>query len=159
MLTLVIDPLRVVWKIRRSIDPNAATMLDRPPVAGAFVDIQNSFVHLMEQWLRDSCPPVRRLAFGGKVMLDRETREEAYDLLGQFLRPYVTVDRNTYELQYRINRKRPHDNAGRWFDDKSTGHLVGHPDRHSTAHLDSRGVASGFTDSPYIQRLLCSVRH
>lgn len=97
---LIIDPLKLAWKVDFLPDPESPTIF-----IGDFPETRDWFSELMQQWLAGPCPQIKRLAFAAKVMLPTESREKAYELLNDYL-PFVDVDPNTREFLYRINRPR-----------------------------------------------------
>jgi hypothetical protein len=97
---LHIDPLRIIWKADWLPDPNQSR-----PFIGQFNEVESWMTGLMEPWLRDSAPALKRLGFAAKVLLPTENREGSYAQLSRLLQS-VDVDPSALELMYRINRPR-----------------------------------------------------
>ena len=101
-LTLEIDPFRVIW----TASPQVAS--DNPPEdipnLGSVFDRRDWMIGLMSQWLEDS-PPIKRLAFAGKLLQFVDSRDEAYRRMNGYL-PGVEVDPDTTDFMYRVNRPR-----------------------------------------------------
>ncbi len=87
-----------------SVDPGEG--VTRPPDVGPYDEVREWFSLLMLEWLRDHAPPIKRLAFVGKLMQWTNSRDESYQCLDRLL-PAVEVDPSASEFQYRINRPRP----------------------------------------------------
>ncbi|MEX2174144.1 MAG: hypothetical protein WD872_07265 [Pirellulaceae bacterium] len=104
-LFLTIDALRVKWTLGPLVKISAADGVGAVPFAGPFPETCGRFSSLMARWLNDSCPPIRRLAFGAKLLIPTEGREPSYELLDRWLSA-VKVDQSSTDFQYRINRKR-----------------------------------------------------
>jgi hypothetical protein len=64
-LRLVCDLSRISWAIGAHIRPDEN--IDSPPLVGPFGQAIEWFSPLMERWLSESCPPVKRIAFVGKL--------------------------------------------------------------------------------------------
>jgi hypothetical protein len=105
-LTLGIDVVRIYWALSPLLDAGNPDIMNGPPITGTFQETRAALDQLVGNWLRADCPPVKRLGFAGRVMLPATSREESYTYLGQFLKPHVQVDPDSFELLYRINRKR-----------------------------------------------------
>jgi len=102
-LSLSIDLLRIQWSMAPRIDPSVAQ--DQPPTLGQFIERQNWFTGLMNEWLVQ-CPPVKRIAFAGTLLQPVQDHAEGYRRLDQYLR-CVDVDPNSSDLMYRVNRRSP----------------------------------------------------
>lgn len=104
-LKMQIDLLRTVW-IRGAIAPDepAAILTTGIPNLGDFREACDDFRELMHRWLLTDCPPIYRLSFAGHFLQKQESREAAYEKLGEYL-PFV-LDPQATEFLYRINRKR-----------------------------------------------------
>ena len=93
---------RIDWRLGHN--PRSAPQ--RLPVIGAYDDWKKNFGQLMGKWVA-SCPAPHRLAYGAVLLLPCTTMSEAYTTLSSFL-PRVDIDPdNTFDFQYRINRRRP----------------------------------------------------
>jgi hypothetical protein len=102
-LSLRIDPTRVEWSIQppgEFEDP-----LESYPTIGSFREKVNWFVGLLGSWLADSCPPLLRLAFAGKLLQSTGTQQEAYRILGAYL-PAANLNPNPNDFLFQVNRRR-----------------------------------------------------
>ena len=93
---------RIDWRV----SPNPRSAPQSLPVIGAYDEWETSFSQLMRRWIATS-PATHRLAYGAVLLLPRTTMSEAYSTLSELL-PTVDIDpHNTFDFQYRINRRRP----------------------------------------------------
>jgi hypothetical protein len=105
-LTLGIDLLRIQWTVAPRLDADNINLnLMEPPILGPFMDRQEWFRVLMEQWL-PRCPPIHRLAFTASLLQPVENHQAGYQMLDRYLR-CVDIDPQSSEILYRINRRRP----------------------------------------------------
>jgi hypothetical protein len=104
-LSVSIDPLKISWTMMPRTD-SEELLATAPLTLRPFPESAERFVALMSPWLSDQCPPIKRLGFAGSLIQDSPSHPDAYRLLGCYL-PAVKVDPNSYDFQYRINRKRP----------------------------------------------------
>lgn len=113
-VTLTVDPIRIRWMVKPAT-ANPENILADPqsflcPVLGSFGDAKGNFLSLMERWL-PSCPPIKRLAFAGRLVWFAESTEATYERLQQFLHQVKFIP-GSKELQFRINRPRSVQVAG-----------------------------------------------
>jgi hypothetical protein len=101
-LELLVDVARIQWRLYPLIK------MDEPPESfpnlGSFPSVLESFDSLMRKWL-PSCPAIVRIAFGAQLVHPMESRESAYELLGQYL-PDVQVDPRSTDFLFQVNRPR-----------------------------------------------------
>jgi hypothetical protein len=102
-LSLTIDLQRLEWLIQplAEIDEVSGTL----PTLGPFRDKVDWFVDLMSAWLANSCPPLVRLAFAGKLLQAAATQQEAYRVLAAHL-PTVQLEPNPNDFLFHVNRRR-----------------------------------------------------
>lgn len=100
-LGLTVEANRIVWLASRL--PSE----ELPDIGGLgdFKDARDTFFGSLNDWLREKCPPLRRVGFAGKVFLPTDSRDDNYRMLGRLL-PAVRVDLDSSEFQYRINRRK-----------------------------------------------------
>lgn len=99
------DLIRIRWGVGPVVQVDAAEGFGLPPDIGGYAESREWFGDLMERWIRESCPPISRISFVGKLAHWTEGREESYHVLDRYL-PSVDVDPTASEFQYRINRPR-----------------------------------------------------
>jgi hypothetical protein len=75
------------------------------PTLGPFREKVDWFVELLSPWLANSCPPLVRLAFAGKLLQPAATQQEAYRLLAAKL-PTVRLEPNPNDFVFQINRRK-----------------------------------------------------
>jgi hypothetical protein len=75
------------------------------PTLGPFREKIDWFVALLTPWLANSCPPLKRLAFTGKLLQSASTAREAYRVLAAHL-PAVNLEQNPNDFMLQINRRR-----------------------------------------------------
>jgi hypothetical protein len=100
-LRLIIRPTKIDWTLT---PPEPEELPSSIPTIGSFRDRLEEFVPLMNRWLEDGCPPIKRIAFGAQLVQPVETHKRAYSLLNRYL-PF-DVDPDSTDLRYRVNRKR-----------------------------------------------------
>ena len=72
----------------------------------------SAFQELALRWLGlETCPPLRRLAFGATLLKPVSDQGKGYQVLGKHL-PDVTVDPGSSDFLYQINRRRPSNAVG-----------------------------------------------
>jgi hypothetical protein len=98
-LSLTIDRNCIVWKVQPV--PKAGDL----PTLGPFREKFDWVVEFLTPWLANSCPPIRRLAFGGKLLQPAATQQEAFQILAAKL-PGVKLEPNPNDLILQINRRR-----------------------------------------------------
>ena len=81
------------------------------PVVGPYDKLQESFLSLMQQWLR-TCPATNRLAYGAVLLLPRDSLSEAYSTLDGLLSDVHINSQTARDFLYRINRRRQSENLG-----------------------------------------------
>ena len=92
---------RIDWKLFHN-PKNSSHGL---PTLGSYANVEEDFRKLMLRWI-DNCPAVHRIAYGCVLLLPTESLSDAYSSLNDLL-PAVDIDlENTWDLTYRINRKR-----------------------------------------------------
>jgi hypothetical protein len=101
-LLLEIDLVRVQWTAQVVYNP--LEIDSAVPTLGPFVDRSNWFRELMKVWL-GKAPPLKRLAFAGRVEQPVAGHVEGYELLNRYLRS-VDVDTKSSDFLYRVNRRR-----------------------------------------------------
>ena len=74
---------------------------------GKFEQVLERFAEVMNRWLNlDSCPEIRRIAFGAVLISPVDSRVSGYRQLATYL-PSVTIDpENSTDFLYNINRPR-----------------------------------------------------
>ena len=102
---LELDLLRIRWAIGKLVAQDAEVLTSAPDI-GPYQEAVEWFAPVMGEWLRTSAPPLKRLAFAGKVIRWTGSREESYAVLADCLRDSVKVDPQSREFQYRVNRPR-----------------------------------------------------
>ncbi|MCI0417921.1 MAG: hypothetical protein L0312_01665 [Acidobacteria bacterium] len=98
-LSLTIDPNRIMWEVQ------PAPKSDDLPTLGPFREKLDWVVELLTPWLANSCPPSRRLAFGGKFLQAAATQEQAFRVLAAHL-PGVKLEPNPNNFVLQINRRK-----------------------------------------------------
>lgn len=102
-VSLTVDPQRISWTIDARIDP-----LDPPPplpTLGSLLDVVAKCGELFKQAI-GCLPEVRRMALGAILLQPVDDRESGYRRLDLYL-PDVRVNPESWDFQYRINRRRP----------------------------------------------------
>jgi hypothetical protein len=102
-LVLTIDPIRMQWTASAQMD--VEQFLGNMPLLGPYMDRKLWFQDLMTRWLRERCPPIKRLAFLATLVQKVESREEGYVKLNQYLR-HLELFTDSSDFLYQINRKR-----------------------------------------------------
>ncbi len=102
-LQLTINPVVVQWNRFPALDP--MDLSDEFPNVGTFPVASTSFASMMEKWLKVS-PPLKRLALGTVLLQPVENHESGYRLLNDYL-PFVQLDPDTSDFNFKINRRRP----------------------------------------------------
>jgi hypothetical protein len=103
VLSLTVDLSRVVWLVQPPGE--FGDLPGNLPTLGPFREKVDWFVELLSPWLANSCPPLQRLAFGGKLLQAAATQQEAYRVLAAHL-PAVTLDPNPNDFILQINRRK-----------------------------------------------------
>lgn len=104
-LSVMADVLRIVWQATPRLDPE--NLPESIPTLGAFGEARERFLQVMTQWIRERCPPIKRLSFTAKLLQFTTNQTESLGLLARYLRGVVTIDQSALDLLYRINRRRP----------------------------------------------------
>ena len=103
LLTVSLDPNRITWSVLPSLDPeNPPTGV---PVLGDFLTVYGECSGFFQRFLTEFCPEAQRLAFHAVLLKPYDSREDCYRALGSLL-PSVKIEPDTYDFNYRINRKR-----------------------------------------------------
>lgn len=104
-LVNLINPARIDWRLSPSRDQELP--MAGFPTIGTFTEIIEPFSQLMNRWLElDSCPDIRRLAFGTVSIYPVESRVAGYRQLSAYL-PSVSLDsERSSDFFYQINRTR-----------------------------------------------------
>lgn len=99
-----IQPSRIDWALVRGDEEIASSGLQ---TFGSLTEIAPNFLPLMDRWLdMETCPQLRRLAFGAVILLPVESQLAGYRQIAAYL-PSVQIDpENSSDLLYRINRPR-----------------------------------------------------
>jgi hypothetical protein len=108
-LTVAVDLLKITLTVTPRITPEVLNQLDpveRIPTLGPFPQARDWFVELMAGWLKGKHPPLKRLAFSGKLIQFTDSQESAYKKVSNYL-PTVRLGPSASDLIYRINRRRP----------------------------------------------------
>jgi len=101
-LTLTIEPTKITWAL--SARPVFDDLAEIPTLA-SYSESGERFACLMQTWLAEQCPPLKRLGFAGSLVQDAGSHADAYRSLAPYL-PAVTIDPESFDFQYRVNRKR-----------------------------------------------------
>jgi len=74
---------------------------------GKFIEMLEPFVQVVNRWLSlDSCPEIRRIAFGAKLLASVDSKASGYRQLAAYL-PSVKIDpEHSSDFSYQINRPR-----------------------------------------------------
>jgi hypothetical protein len=104
-LRLVVQPFRLHWLLEAVIPAEDEVM--KAASIGLFPNAIGHFVEGINRWFSlGTCPPLRRLAFGGVLFQPVEGRETGYGKLNDYLHS-VTLDPNgSSDFLYQINRPR-----------------------------------------------------
>ncbi len=104
-LVLAIQPGRIDWSFTSPKDHQ----LDLPTSQEDLMNLQpmlNSFLRITNHWL-EIAPPLLRIAFGTHLGIPVGSREDGYNRIAKYLKPYVELDtKNSSEFFYQINRPR-----------------------------------------------------
>lgn len=74
--------------------------------------VVSAFRELALRWLElETCPPLRRVAFGATLLKPVSDQGKGYQTLGKHL-PDVTVDPGSSDFLYQVNRRRPSNAIG-----------------------------------------------
>jgi hypothetical protein len=101
-LILTVAPARVDWSL--APNPQPGDSLVSSMTIGSPEEQFQSFLELLTKWFPLS-PVLNRLALGATAHLQSKSKTEAYQLLQKYL-PAVTLDENSSDFIYRINRPR-----------------------------------------------------
>jgi hypothetical protein len=103
VLTLRIQPLRIDWLYT---PPPPEGMPAFHEVVGPLGTAVEQFAPAIDRWFGlEDCPDLARLAFGSVLLDTVDSREAGYRQLGRFL-PAITLDENSSDFSYQINRPR-----------------------------------------------------
>jgi hypothetical protein len=103
VLALTVDLSRVEWLVQPSGEFGESS--GKLPTLGPLRDKVDWFVELLSPWLANSCPPLVRLAFAGKLLQAAATPLDAYRILSRHL-PAVNLDSNPNDFLLQINRRK-----------------------------------------------------
>ncbi len=99
-LSFVIRPSKFDWILRAKQSKE-----DTSPWIGLFDESLKIFVPVMHKWL-NTCPPLRRVAFGAVLASPVENLRQAHKVLAGYI-PSVQIDADTSrDFLYQINRRR-----------------------------------------------------
>jgi len=102
LLSLTLEPNRVVWLVKPAAEIGDGR--GDLPTLGPFREKLAWIAELLTPWLENSCPPIRRLAFGGKLLQAAATQQQAFRVLGAHL-PAVKLEPNPNDFILQINRR------------------------------------------------------
>jgi hypothetical protein len=102
-LLLNTNLLQTQWTAQMVFNP--LEIADTLPAIGPFPARRDWFRDLMQQWL-PTVPPLRRIAFSGRLEQGVSNHAEGYRRLDQYLR-CVDLNPDSSDFIYRINRPRP----------------------------------------------------
>ena len=102
VLSLRMIPGRIDWNYLSAFPTE--TIPESFLNVGIFTDAIETFQTKMLTWL-DSCPNIKRLAFGANLVLPSESHNDAYNLLNGYLHA-VEVDSESSDFTYSVNRRR-----------------------------------------------------
>ncbi|MBL8792311.1 MAG: hypothetical protein JNM56_00245 [Planctomycetia bacterium] len=103
VLSLNVDLQRITWTVQAADAPDGAAA--KLPTLGTYPEKVPLFAEQLGSWLASSCPPLRRLAFGGKLLRVVGSQQEAYQFLSSFL-PRIEFEPNPNDFVLQINRRR-----------------------------------------------------
>jgi hypothetical protein len=101
-LSLTIDPHHIEWLIEPLVKIDESD--GRLPTVGPFREKLGWFTRSMLPWLAKA-PPLRRIAFAGKLLQPADTQEEVYRALERLL-PSVKLTPRPNDFLYHVNRRR-----------------------------------------------------
>ncbi len=102
-LSLTVDLSRVVWLVEPAGESD--DLSGSLPVLGPLQEKVDWFVELLTPWLENTCPPLVRLAFAGKLLQPAATEQEAYRVLAAHL-PAVNFEQTPNDILFQVNRRR-----------------------------------------------------
>jgi hypothetical protein len=103
VLTCEQQPTRFDWVIRPVEEPANWEIQN----LGVWPDAASDFAELALKWLASpECPPVWRLAWGGRLVWEVEDPRAGLLELQHFLSAWVKMDPDSGDFLYRINRRR-----------------------------------------------------
>jgi hypothetical protein len=102
-LSLTLDPSKITWTMAPRLDPDNPLLM--MPTLAPFPESRDRFIELLTPWLRDTCPPIKRIGIAGSLLQEVESHADAYRLLNRYL-PDVGIDPESSDFLYRVNRKR-----------------------------------------------------
>ena len=103
MLTLRVDLSKIEWLMQPLVEFDDSS--GNLPTIGAMQEKVDWFFDLLNPWLAKSCPPLIRIAFGGKLLQAAPTSQDAYRVLANHL-PAVNLEPNPNDFVLQINRRR-----------------------------------------------------
>jgi hypothetical protein len=105
LLNLTADLLRVILTVFPQPPADPEKPPERIPSLGPLNPAVVSFGKLATKWLAGQHPPIKRLAFSGRLIQPTKNHRTGYLTLGKYLRA-VKVDPKSGDFMYRINRRR-----------------------------------------------------
>ena len=103
VLSSIVRPDRVDWTLTPDGSEPTTTGFE---LVGSLGDLLSPFVETMQRWFDlETCPELRRMAFGAALLLLVDGKEAGYRQLQAYL-PSVELDPNSSDFLYRINRPR-----------------------------------------------------
>ncbi len=104
-LVMQVSPARIDLSVISPPEREASTT--GFPTIGKFTQILTPFAQLVNRWLNlDSCPEIRRIAFGAVLLASVDSRASGYRQLAAYL-PSVDIDPDhSSDFLYQINRGR-----------------------------------------------------
>ncbi|MCZ7568852.1 MAG: hypothetical protein M5U01_09725 [Ardenticatenaceae bacterium] len=107
-LELKVVPGRIDWEFNPIEDEREDWEINGISTTGPFQEALSAFLPRVHNWFQlETCPPVRRLAFGAVLVSRVDNRQEGYRQLAAYLRRYVLLDpENSSDFLYQINRPR-----------------------------------------------------
>ena len=105
-LLLYIDQNRAHW-IYHKDPPGPYSEVSEPEefMIGEFPEAVRPFVELVSRWLH-SCPPLKRIAWGLKLIKLAESRSHGLEIAAQYLKNITIDPGNSFDFLYQINRLR-----------------------------------------------------
>ncbi len=99
------SPTRIDLRLIPS-PPQEFTTIDLPTI-GKFSEILGAFAAVTDKWLNlDSCPEIRRIAFGAVLLASVDSKASGYGQLAAYL-PSVDIEpQRSADFLYQINRSR-----------------------------------------------------
>src|SRR5260370_21426889 len=92
-LSLTVDPNHIVWEVQpaKVEDEVLPGKVEELPTLGPYRDKLYEVVALLTPWFENARPPIRRLAFGGKLLQPAATVQQAFRVLAAHL-PWMKLE-------------------------------------------------------------------